>query len=77
LAEDGEKLGLGTSANGVVLALIDGRLDEVVAFADFDNFLDILDLEVGKAKAFKFAIFVGFVHGKAGLFERSCSVRRV
>jgi len=69
LAEDGEEFGLGASADGVVLALIDGRLDEVVALADFDNFLDILDLEIGKAKAFEFAVFVGFVHGKASLFE--------
>ena len=42
-AEDGEELGLGATADRVVLALVDGGFDEAVCFAEGHDLLDFLD----------------------------------
>jgi len=42
-----EELGLGSSADGVVLSLVDCGFDEFIAFADLKDLLHVGDLVVG------------------------------
>ena len=46
LTQKSEQLGLGSSADGVVLSLVDGWLHQFVAFADLENLFYVGDLVV-------------------------------
>jgi hypothetical protein len=77
LAQDGEERLLVAAHDGVVVALVDARLDPAPCLADVEELLDLVGRVVGEAPLLDLALLVDLVHGLARLLERRGPVRRV
>lgn len=77
LAQHGDEILFGASHDGVVLPLVDARLDESALLANVNEPLDFLGRVVGDAPAADLALAERPVHGLARLLERRRPVRHV
>lgn len=69
-----EQLFLATPRDGVILALVNTRLDQAVALADMHNLLDLVGAIVAEAEPLELALPVRVVHGAARDLKRRVAV---